>query len=253
MGLRRVIKNIVYKLKYNNFNSKIKTFSKKTVLVTGANSGIGLSLIKKLLHQKNYVLAIYNKNNDKLLQIEHQNLKIFSCNLSDLNEVEKISTFIKNISINIIINCAGSFGGNKQNFDNIDYENLFSVIKVNAVSCLKIAQIIIKNSKEIKLETIINISSHLASINENLTGGNYIYRISKTLMNSLSKNLSVDLKNSYKINVITIGPGSVRTKMNPSGLLTPELVADKIINILEDSTDKLNGKFIDLNKNIIQW
>ena len=72
-------------------------------------------------------------------------------------------------------------------------------------------------------------------------------------MNSFSKNLSIDLKKDYNVNVFSICPGSVETKLNPNGILNPNKVALSIINILESSNEELNGKFIDLNKNILPW
>ena len=47
-------------------------------------------------------------------------------------------------------------------------------------------------------------------------------------------------------------PGSVKTKLNPGGVLNPDIVALNIINILGDS-ENLNGKFIDLNKKELTW
>ena len=73
------------------------------------------------------------------------------------------------------------------------------------------------------------------------------------MMNSFSKNLSIDLKNDYGVNVITVCPGSVKTKLNPNGILDPSTVAINIINILENSSDKHNGKFIELNENYLNW
>ena len=72
------------------------------------------------------------------------------------------------------------------------------------------------------------------------------------MMNSFSKNLSIDLKKSYGTNVFSLCPGSVKTKLNPGGVLNPDIVALNIINILGDS-ENLNGKFIDLNKKELTW
>ena len=71
-------------------------------------------------------------------------------------------------------------------------------------------------------------------------------------MNSFSKNLSIDLKRDYGVNVISICPGKVRTKINPGGILDPQNVTLNIIDIL-DNAETLNGKFINLNKNILTW
>jgi len=52
--------------------------------------------------------------------------------------------------------------------------------------------------------------------------------------------------------VISICPGNVRTKINPGGILDPQNVALNIIDILNNA-EKLNGKFINLNKSILTW
>ena len=49
MGIRRLIKNFFYKLKYKNKKVIIKKIKGKSILITGANSGIGLGLVKELL------------------------------------------------------------------------------------------------------------------------------------------------------------------------------------------------------------
>ena len=99
---------------------------------------------------------------------------------------------------------------------------------------------------------MVNISSLYSSTEHNTTGTNYIYKGTKILMNSFSKNLSIDLKNKYGINVFSVDPGQVKTKMNPYGLLATDQVALKIINLLKFGNE-LHGKFIDLNKNILSW
>ena len=110
-----------------------------------------------------------------------------------------------------------------------------------------------KYSKKNSLNTILNISTLYSSTEHNSTGRNYVYKGTKSLMNSFSKNLSIDLKKDYNVNVFSICPGSVKTKLNPKGILNPEKIALSIINILENSNEELNGKFIDLNKNILTW
>ena len=58
---------------------------------------------------------------------------------------------------------------------------------------------------------------------------------------------------SRKINVICIHPGDVKTKMNNAGTYTAELSAQKIINIIYEKNFSLNGKFINIDKEILQW
>ena len=255
MGLRRLIKNYIYKKKFYIPQNKtlLKKINKQNILITGANSGIGLALTKKFLDFNNTVIATFNQSNENLLKLKSDNLEICQCDQSDIENINKLKDYIKKFPINIIINNAGVWGGINQNFNNIDYDNFLKAININAISILKLSEIVLRHSTETSLNTIINISTLYNSTDHNTTGRNYIYKGTKNMMNSFSKNLSIDLKNDYGVNVLTICPGSVKTKLNPSGILDPETVALNIINILENSSDKYNGKFIDLKGNYLNW
>ena len=61
--------------------------------------------------------------------------------------------------IDVIINCAGTFGSNNQSLENIDFDNLISVFKINSISIIKILQLMEKNNSIRSLSKIVNISS----------------------------------------------------------------------------------------------
>lgn len=254
MGLRRLIKNYLYRKKFDISESKIivNKINNQNIIITGANSGIGLALTKKFLELDNKVFATYNQTNDNLLKLTRDNLKIFQCDQSDIDNIDKLKDYINNVPVNIIINNAGIWGGKNQNFNKIDYGNFLKTSNINAISILKISEIVLKYSTKNTLKSILNISSQYGSTEHNTTGRDYVYKGTKSMMNSFSKNLSIDLKKNYGVNVFSICPGSVKTKLNPGGVLNPEIVALNIIDILKD-TDKYNGKFIDLNKNELTW
>ena len=176
----------------------------------------------------------------------------FQCDQSKIGNIDNLKNFIKDKPINVVINNAGTWGGQNQNFNNIDYENFTTALNVNAISIIKICEIIINHSKKDSLNLVINISSLYSSTEHNTTGNNYIYKGTKSLMNSFSKNLSIDLKNNYGINVFSVDPGQVKTKMNPYGPLATNQAALKIINLLKFGNE-LHGKFVDLNKNMLTW
>ena len=254
MGLRRLFKNYLYRKKFD-ISSKEKiglTLKKQVILITGANSGIGYSLTKKLLKMGNIVLATFNNNKENLLKLGDNNLIICKCDLSNIENIENLKNYIKDKSINIIINNAGIWGGEKQNFNQLDYENFVISSNINAISILKISEIVLKYSKKNSLKSILNISSQYSSIEHNTTGRDYVYKGTKSMMNAFSKNLSIDLKRDFGVNVFSVCPGSVKTKINPAGILNPENVALNLVDILENA-DSLNGKFIDLNKKELTW
>lgn len=254
MGIRRILKNFFYRLKYQNKKVIIKNIKNKSILITGANSGIGLALVKELLLHNNILYATYNTNYENLNKIKNSKLKVIRCNNENFEDLENLKRYILNLPINIIINNAGVWGQQNQDIiEDINSNNLISTLKINSISIIVIINIILKYCKKNCLETIVNISSSAGSIKNNLSGGAYIYRASKALQNSLTKNISIDLSRRFNIKTFAVDPGNIRTKMNTNGLLSSELCAKKILKILETQSHTTNGRFIDLNENDISW
>ena len=249
MGLRTFLRKNLYNLKY--IKNKKSDLKDQTILITGASSGIGLGICEKLI-EKNRVYAIYNENLSSLLKFKSSNLTNLKCDLFNFENYQEIENQIKDNKINLIINCAGQFGSNNQSIENMDFNYFLNILKLNSLSILKILQLISQNGKIDYLKKIINISSIGGSIGENTEGNAYIYRTSKSALNSISKNLSIDLYKKFGTSTITIDPGNVKTGMNNKGFLSKEKCAEYIIDIICDSKD-YNGKFINLFKKEIAW
>ena len=250
MGLRTNIRKYLYRLKFDKKVTDLN-FTNNNVLVTGANSGIGLALTKKLLDLKNNVIATYKKDSSNLSSINNNKLVILKCDNRDLEGFSDFGEKIKDINLDIIINCAGVFGPPSQNIEELDFEEFKEVLMINSLSILKIIQIILKQKK--KLKFVINISSDTGSISQNKEGKFYIYKTSKSTLNSITKNMSVDLFRRSKTIVFAIDPGNVQSGMNPGGIIKAEKCADIIIDIISKNGLSLNGKFINLLKEEIPW
>ena len=257
MGLRKVktkIKKILYQIKFNkkNFHLDIKN---KSILVTGANSGIGLSLTKNLLMLNNKVIATYRENSNNLIKINDKNLSIIKLDQSDINNYGSFKEKIKDISVNIIFNCAGVFGGNfeEQQIENLDFQKFQKVIMINSISILSIIQIILNKKFDLDcLKLVVNISSDAGSIYQNDGGNAYIYRTSKSALNSITKNLSIDLNKRFGTTVLAIDPGNIKSGMNPGGFLEADKCAKLIIDLISTRSN-LNGEFLNLLGKKIFW
>ena len=246
MGLIKTFKRKSSKILY--FFTKKSDLKYKNIILTGSNTGIGLELARKLIYN-NCILALVNKNYENLKILNQNNIKIIQCDFEKDNFPNELTYEINMFKPNILINCAGTFGYPDQNLLKIETDNFKKVLNVNVFSPLKLIQISLKSKN---LEQIVNITSEMGSISNNVSGGYYYYRGSKTLLNSISKNLSLDLKNK-EINVFCIHPGNVKTKMNKSGIILPDIAAQKIINIISENNPNLSGLFIGINKEIIKW
>ena len=255
MGLRTKIRKFLYTRKFSK-KKYLTNINKKNILITGANSGIGLALTKRLLELDNKVLAIYRENSENLTSIKDSNLSIIKYDLKKINESKDFENKIKETSIDLILNCAGVFG---PSFDNqeivsLDFEKFQEVLMVNSISILKIIQIILNNKLSKKnIEILVNISSDAGSINLNNEGNAYMYRASKTVLNSITKNMSIDLMRRFKTIVFAIDPGNVRSGMNPGGQLKSDVCANLIINLISSNVHLLNGKFVNLLGDELPW
>ena len=250
MGLRTYLRKFLYLQK---FKKKIKNlnFSGNNVLITGGNSGIGFELTKKLLYLNNKVIGVFREKSDNLEKIKNPNLKLIRCDLSKVDDYKNLEENLINKKVEIVFNCAGRLGPTNQEIENFDFKTFNEILMINALSTLKISQILINQKHPLKL--IVNISSDGGSIKLNKDGNFYIYRISKTTLNSITKNLSLVLGKKHNVNVIAIDPGNVKSNMNPRGIIETNDCVEMIIDIISKNQDDLNGKFINLLNKEIPW
>lgn len=110
------------------------------------------------------------------------------------------------------------------------------------------------------LSVIVNMSARLSSISDNKLGGWYTYRATKAALNQVTKTASIEL---IRQNIITycLHPGTVDTQLtkpfqssvNPDNLMTVEQSVEKLLNIIQNSDETMNGCFFDYNKKMIDW
>lgn len=230
----------------------------KTILVTGANRGIGLELVRQYAIAGCNVLACCRDPGSaselQKTQQTNKNISIYQLDVTNENHIKEIAKKLKNFPIDILFNNAGVAG--KDNlFGSISYEDLISTFKVNTVAPVMIAQALINQINQGKNKLIVNTSSTLASIELN-DGSDWAwvsYRISKSALNAATKSLANLLK-PKKITVIALDPGWVQTDMGGKDAdLTPEESVKGIRKVVENISLEDSGKFIRYNGQSVPW
>lgn len=181
----------------------------KTILITGASSGIGRCACIQCSKMGARIIALGRDRNrlDLLMQElnEKEDISI-SLDLRDQSELEK--TMVELPLLDGVCLCAGISSGSMIRF--IKDSEISELLEVNFISNLKLIRALIKNKKLANNGSIILISS-IAAHNPSL--GMALYSASKAALEALSQNLALELA-PKKIRVNVIEPGIVLTEIN---------------------------------------
>ncbi len=228
-----------------------------TVLITGTNRGIGLEFVKQYLGRGETVLATCRDiaTADGLQSLAEGSDKLTLLQL-DVNSDESRAAFaseIANTAVDIFINNAGIYGPRDASFGNVSADSWEEVMYVNAIAPMLLTQEIIGSLRQGADKKLVYITSKMGSIDDNSGGGSYIYRSSKTALNSVVRSLSVDL-NSEGFSVGVVHPGWVRTDMGgPNGLIDTETSVNGMVGVIDNLNMGNTGQFFNYDGNPIAW
>lgn len=228
-----------------------------TILVTGANRGIGLEFVKHYLDRGEQVIGTYRDivSSDKLIQMGevYDSLKTLTLDVSSDESLKYFSDQLGDIPIDIFINNAGVYGPRNSTFNNVDEKNWIPVLRINAIAPLILTQLIIENLRRSSVKKLIYITSKMGSIDDNKGGGSYVYRSSKTTLNAVVKNISIDLAREEML-VALLHPGWVRTDMGgPNGLIDTNTSVSGMIKVIDGLEQSLSGSFFNYDGTEIPW
>ena len=228
-----------------------------TILVTGANRGLGIEFVEQYLNDGNEVIATYRNENSSMDLIkmgnERSNLKLLQLDVSSNKSLNSFAENLGDSPIDIFINNAGVYGPRNSSFGNVDEENWIPAIKINAIAPILLTQLIIKNIRSGADKKLIFVTSKMGSIDDNKGGGAYVYRSSKTALNAVVKSLSVDLENEGIV-VALIHPGWVKTDMGgPNALIDKDTSVRGMTEVISNLDISSTGNFYDYDGSIIPW
>jgi NAD(P)-dependent dehydrogenase (short-subunit alcohol dehydrogenase family) len=180
-----------------------------TVLVTGANRGIGLELVRQYAADNWRVLAGCRRPEkaDELKDIEGE-VEIHPIDVGRPDHIQDWAQRLAGQPIDVLINNAGH-GGDE---DHADPEIWARVNQVNVIGPFQMAQQFFNNLLAGERKLIVNLSSRMGSIGLNSSGGSYTYRASKAALNAAMHSLAIDVKEKG-VTVLLLHPGWVKTDM----------------------------------------
>jgi NAD(P)-dependent dehydrogenase (short-subunit alcohol dehydrogenase family) len=232
-----------------------------TVLITGANRGIGLEFARRYGERGYRVIATCRSpaTADDLNAVAKANpaVTVDALDVLDHAGVDALSARLADQPIDILLNNAGIGGGmENQLFGKLNYETFYEVMAVNAVGPIKVCEAFLKQVQASGQKKMITVSSSQGSIGSVDQPRLYWYRASKAAVNMLMANLALQVK-GRGIVVGLVTPGATDTdfmKGLPKKMLRP--VADAVTDMLReiDGLDLARtGSFLDTRGAILPW
>lgn len=224
----------------------------QTVLITGANRGIGFELARQYAANGWRVLACCRapEHADTLQQL---GVDVYALDVADLDSIAALKNNLGDLVIDLLINNAGVGGGGRQSFGDIDYAVWEKTLITNSFGPYRMIEALVENIASSTGKTVANISSHMGSITHYDDGDDYIYRSSKTALNMVTYDLSVDLK-ARGITVLSFHPGWVQTDMGGSDApVTPSDSASGLRRTIARCGLEDSGAFLAFDGEPLPW
>ena len=222
----------------------------KTVLITGANRGIGLALAQQFAARGDRVIAVCRHASDALAATgAHVEAGI---DVTDADAIAALAQRLGGERIDLLLLNAGIMARDALGqIDGAGFDAMRRQFEVNALGPLRVAQALLGQLGEGAKIGIV--TSRMGSVADNTSGNAYGYRASKAAVNAIGKSLAMDLR-PRGIAVFLLHPGYVATDMvGGTGDVTPEQAAAQLVERLDTLTLAQTGTFWHANGSPLPW
>lgn len=237
-----------------------------TVLITGANRGIGLELARNYAEQGWNVYATARRpeaaDDLKAIAAKHPKLKIEQLDVLDHDMIDSLAAKLDNQPIDVLLNNAAILGEpNDQTFGARDYELMQRIFATNVTGPMKMAEAFVEHVANSGQKKIVAITSAQGSIGTLRSSGIVFYNLSKSALNMGMRSNAFELK-PRGITVALVSPGAVDTAMMQLALeragvsfrlLTPAESAAMVIDVISKYGLDRTGSFLSHQGKEIPW
>jgi len=219
-----------------------------TIVITGANRGIGLELARQCQTRGDRVIAAVREASKELSEAGVETIE--GIEVTDDTSVAKLAAQLEGRDIDILINNAGILLA-RETIDDLNWDDIRLQFEVNTLGPLRVSRALLpcmSNGGKIAI-----VSSRVGSIADNTTGGRYGYRISKTAVNMGGVCLAHEVR-ERGIAVVLLHPGYVRTGLTGmNGEIDPDESARGLIARIDETTMERTGTFWHANGTELPW
>lgn len=235
-----------------------------TVLITGANRGLGLELTRQYAAEGWQVVACTRHPDAAGLgdaALRRAGVTVKELDVTDATAIGALARSLDGLPVDVLLNVAGvmgrrGFGADGSSIPQIgalDYDDWLDVLAVNVLAPARMAEAFVEHVAASEQKKIITLSSILGSIGANQRGGLYAYRSSKAAVNAVVKSLAIDLA-PRGIIAMAMHPGWVRTDMGgPEAPLDAVTSASGMRRVIAELTSQDSGRFLQYDGEELPW
>ena len=207
-----------------------------TILVTGANRGIGLELVRRLVGRGDTVIAACRAASREL---EATGAEVFEgVDVTSDDSVAALAGALEGRRLDALVNNAGVL--ERTSLDHLDFEAMERQFRVNALGPLRVTAglrgLLGRGAK------VFIVTSRMGSIGDNTSGGSYGYPMSKAAVNMAGRSLALDLADDG-IAVFLLHPGWVSTDMTGGTGIPVGESADGLLRMMDELDPARSGTF----------
>jgi NAD(P)-dependent dehydrogenase (short-subunit alcohol dehydrogenase family) len=213
----------------------------KTVLITGANRGLGLEFARQYAEAGWKVIGTARRP-DAATELKALGVRVKQLDVTVQESVDRLAADLGTTPIDLLINNAGIFPM-AANLADIDFDNIARTLAVNTIGPMRVTRAVLPNLRRGEGKQIVNITSNLGSIADNTSGQFYGYRESKAALNMFTRSLAAELREDG-FTCIVMNPGWVQTDMGGASapLKAPESISGMRV-VIDHLTTADSGTF----------
>lgn len=229
-----------------------------TVLVTGANRGLGLEFCRQYAEAGWRVIAACRRPaGAKALQAlgdRYPEFEIHELDVADHAGVDSLAAQLQDRAIDVLLNNAGVYDDSAHNdFGHVDYALWEKSFRINTLGPVKMAEAFWAPVQRSERKLIVAVTSLMGSIADNAGGHSLMYRSSKAALNAVTRTLAHDLR-PHGVGLLLVHPGWVKTDMGGRNApLSAEESVRGMRRLVESFDLRHSGDFFNYQGKILPW
>jgi NAD(P)-dependent dehydrogenase (short-subunit alcohol dehydrogenase family) len=231
----------------------------ESILITGSNRGLGLEWAEQYAEAgwRVYATCRHPEQADALRMLEsaYRNLTVHRLDVTREDEIAALAGELEGQPIDVLLNNAGVYFEKfvEEQLGTIDYGNWEDTLRVNSLGAMRVSAAFCENVACSRRRLVVAITSHMGSIAEIESPGDYAYRSSKAALNAAMKGLSLALQ-PQGIGVLLLHPGWVQTRMGgPGATITTNTSVSGMRKLVENFQLADTGHFYRFDGSTIPW